>query len=89
MNGTTYTSVQLEALNQGVAHGHEGSIGFGFSAGIAFRYAYFHPFDTVGDEKSVGDALKVMLSSAVFPADTDNLEVWRSAHSCLSPAKVS
>ena len=72
-NGTTYTSVQLEALIKAALTGTKGSIGFGFAAGTAFRYAYFHPFDTVGDEKSVGDALKAMFSSAVFPADADDL----------------
>ena len=49
-NGSTYTSIQLEALIKAALRGTKGSFGFGFSAGTAFRYAYFHPFDTVGDE---------------------------------------
>jgi hypothetical protein len=72
-NGTTYTSLQLEALIKAALAGTKGSIGFGFSAGTAFRYSYFHPFDTVGDEMKVGDAMKTMFSSAVFPSDADDL----------------
>ena len=72
-NGTTYTSLQLEALIKAALAGTKGSIGFGFSAGTAFRYSYFHPFDTVGDEMKVGDAMKAMFSSAVFPSDADDL----------------
>ena len=89
-NGTTYTSLQLEALIKAALTGTTGSIGFGFSAGTAFRYAYFHPFDTVGDELNVGDALKAMLSAAVFPADADDLgRLAGRLPSCLSPAKAS
>ena len=73
-NGTTYTSVQLEALIKASLSGTTGKIGFGFSAGTAFRYAYFHPFDTVGDELKVADALKVMFSAAVFPSDAEDLK---------------
>ena len=51
-NGTTYTSVQLEALIKAALTGTKGSIGFGFSAGTAFRYGYFHPFDTVGERRA-------------------------------------
>ena len=72
-NGTTYTSLQLEALIKAALSGTTGKIGFGFSAGTAFRYAYFHPFDTVGDELKVADALKVMFSAAVFPSDAEDL----------------
>jgi hypothetical protein len=72
-NGTTYTSLQLEALIKAALAGTKGSIGFGFSAGTAFRYSYFHPFDTVGDGMKVGDAMKTMFSSAVFPSDADDL----------------
>ena len=72
-NGTTYTSLQLEALIKAALTGTTGKIGFGFSAGTAFRYAYFHPFDTVGDELKVADALKVMFSAAVFPSDAEDL----------------
>ena len=72
-NGTTYTSLQLEALIKAALTGTKGSIGFGFSAGTAFRYAYFHPFDTVGDGMKVADAMKAMFSSAVFPSDADDL----------------
>ena len=72
-NGTTYTSLQLEALIKAALTGTTGKIGFGFSAGTAFRYAYFHPFDTVGDDLKVADALKVMFSAAVFPSDAEDL----------------
>ena len=72
-NGTAYTSLQLEALIKASLSGTTGKIGFGFSAGTALRYAYFHPFDIVGDELTVGDALKTMLSAAVFPADAEDL----------------
>jgi hypothetical protein len=72
-NGTTYTSLQLEALIKAALTGSTGSIGFGFSAGTAFRYSYFHPFDTVADGMKVGDAMKAMFSSAVFPSDADDL----------------
>ena len=72
-NGTTYTSLQLEALIKAALAGTSGSIGFGFSAGTAFRYSYFHPFDTVGDELKVADAMKAMFSAAVFPSDAEDL----------------
>src|SRR4029453_1562626 len=47
--------------------------GFGFDAGTALRYAYFHPVDTVGNAQIVGDAVKTMLKSAGFPGDADDL----------------
>jgi hypothetical protein len=72
-NGTAFSSITLEALLKAGLAGTQGSIGFGFEAGTALRYAYFHPFDTVGDQQTVGDALKTMLSAAVFPADADDL----------------
>ena len=73
-NGTAFSSLTLEALLKAGLAGTQGSIGFGFQAGTALRYAYFHPFDIVGTTPAVGDAVKTMLSAAVFPADADDLQ---------------
>jgi hypothetical protein len=72
-NGTTYVSLALEALLRAGLAGTAGHLGFGFKAGTALRYAYFHPVDTVGHGGSVGDAVTSMLSAAVFPADAADL----------------
>lgn len=72
-NGTLYVSLSLEALLKAGLAGTAGQIGFGFQAGTALRYAYFHPIDIVGHTGSSGDAVKAMLSQAVFPADADDL----------------
>ena len=72
-NGSAYTSLTLGArLNAGVA-GSRGALSFGFQAGTALRYAYFHPFDIVGGSATVGEAVKTMLGAAVFPADHEDL----------------
>ncbi len=73
-NGTAFSSLTLEALLKAGLAGTHGSIGFGFQAGTALRYAYFHPFNIVGTTPIVGDAVKTMLSAAVFPADADDLQ---------------
>jgi hypothetical protein len=74
-NGTSYTSLTLEALFKagisGTAGG--GALGFGFQAGTAIRYGYFHPFDIVGASPTTGDAIRRMFDNAVFPADADDL----------------
>jgi Clostripain family len=72
-NGTVFSSLTLEALLKAGLAGTQGSIGFGFQAGTALRYAYFHPFNIVGTTPSVADSVKTMLSAAVFPADADDL----------------
>ena len=72
-NGTAYSSLTLEALLKAGLAGTKGNVGFGFEAGTALRYAYFHPFDIAGRAESVGGAIKTMLSAAVFPADADDL----------------
>ena len=72
-NGTTYTSLTLGALLEAGVSATEGALSFGFTAGTALRYAYFHPFNIVGNTDTVGAAVKTMLSSAVFPADPDDL----------------
>jgi hypothetical protein len=73
-NGTAYTSLALEGwLKAGVA-GSTGQLGFGFQAGTALRYAYFHPFDTVGGTDNTGGAISKMLAAAVFPSDAQDLE---------------
>src|SRR4030095_16241177 len=46
-NGTSYTSLTLEALLSAGVSGTARALGFGFQAGTAMRYAYFHPFDIV------------------------------------------
>src|SRR5262249_659505 len=46
-NGTSYTSLTLEAALQAGLSGTVGALGFGFRAGTAIRYAYLHPFDIV------------------------------------------
>jgi Clostripain family len=72
-NGTAYSSLTLEALLKAGLAGTTGSVGFGFEAGTALRYAYFHPFDITGRAETVAAAIKTMLSAAVFPADADDL----------------
>ena len=72
-HGTSYASLTLEALLEAGLPGTRGSVGFGFEAGTALRYSYFHPFDIVGNSQTVGDAVGRMLSAAVFPADADDL----------------
>ena len=72
-NGTTYASLTVEALLKAGLAGTKGQISFGFDAGTALRYGYFHPFDIVGNTENVGSAVKTMLSAAVFPADAEDL----------------
>jgi Clostripain family len=72
-NGTIYTSLTVEALLKAGLAGTQGHIGFGFEAGTALRYAYFHPFDVVGSSLTLRDAVKTMVSAAVFPADVEDL----------------
>jgi Clostripain family len=72
-NGTTYASLTVEALLKAGLAGTKEQISFGFDAGTALRYAYFHPFDIVGNSDNVGSAVKTMLTSAVFPADAEDL----------------
>jgi Clostripain family len=72
-NGTAYTSLTLGALLQAGVSAAQGAVSFGFRAGTALRYAYFHPFNVVGNTDTVGAAVKAMLSAAVFPADPDDL----------------
>ena len=74
-HGTSYTSLTLEALFKAGISGVAGSgaIGFGFQAGTAVRYAYFHPFDIVAAAPTTGDAVASMIEAAVFPADADDL----------------
>lgn len=73
-NGSTYTSLALGArLDAGVG-GARGALSFGFQAGTAVRYLYFHPFNTVGGNGTVGDAVKTMLGAAVFPGDHADLD---------------
>ena len=72
-NGTAYSSLTLEALLKVGLAGETGNVGFGFEAGSALRYAYFHPFDIAGHAETVGGAIKTMFSAAVFPADPDDL----------------
>jgi Clostripain family len=72
-NGTTYASLTVEALLKAGLAGTKGQISFGFDAGTALRYAYFHPFDSVGHVENVGSAVKTMLAAAVFPADAEDL----------------
>lgn len=72
-NGSTYASLTLEAV-LGAALGVEaGSISFGFSSGTSIRYGYYHPFDLVGQDPTVKDAVARLLSAAVFPADVADL----------------
>ena len=72
-NGTTYTSLTLEAV-LGAALGVEaGNISFGFSGGTSIRYSYYHPFDIVGQDPPVKAAVERLLTAAVFPADVDDL----------------
>ena len=72
-NGTTYTSLTLEAI-LGAALGVEaGSISFGFSGGTSIRYGYYHPFDVVGQDPPVKEAVERLLAAAVFPADVDDV----------------
>jgi hypothetical protein len=72
-NGTSYTSLTLEAqLTAGVA-GAARALGFGFQAGTAIRYAYFHPFDIVATSPAVRDAMMTMIAAAVFPAEVDDV----------------
>lgn len=71
--GTSYASLTLEAVF-GAALGVEaGRISFGFSGGTSIRYGYYHPFDVVGQDPSVKDAVERLLAGAVFPADLDDL----------------
>jgi len=72
-HGTAYTSLTLEASLSAGASGAAGRLGFGFHAGTAFRYSYFHPFDIVGASPTVRDAVAAMIGAAVFPADVDDL----------------
>jgi hypothetical protein len=72
-NGTTYASLTVEALLKAGLAGTKEQISFGFDVGTALRYAYFHPFDIVGNSDNVGSAVKTMLTAAVFPADADDL----------------
>src|SRR5262245_39994904 len=72
-NGTSYTSLTLEAMLTAGMSGAAGALGFGFQAGTAFRYAYFHPFDIVATSPTVRDAVTAMIGAAVFPADVDDL----------------
>src|SRR5262249_16867817 len=72
-NGTSYTSLTLEATLQAGLSGAVSAVGFGFRAGTAIRYAYLHPFDTVATAPKAGDAVGMMIKAAVFPADVDDL----------------
>ena len=72
-NGTTYTSVTVEALLKAGIAGTTGAFGFGFKTGTAMRYAYCQPFDTVAQAPTLKDAVATMFASAVFPADADDL----------------
>jgi hypothetical protein len=72
-NGTAYASLTLGALLKASASGQAGRIGFGFEAGTALRYAYFQPFDVVGQQERVGGAVQRLISGAVFPGDADDL----------------
>ena len=72
-NGTTYTSLTVEALLKAGLAGSTGVFGFGFKAGTAVRYAYCQPFDTVAQAPSLKDAVATMFRSAVFPADVEDL----------------
>jgi hypothetical protein len=72
-HGTTYTSLTLEALLEAGVAGTTGKLGWGFEAGSAIRYGYYHPFNSVGASDTVKDSIATMLSSAVFPADADDL----------------
>src|SRR5262245_12555849 len=72
-NGTSYTSLTLEALLTAGVSGTVHALGFGFQAGTAMRYAYFHPFDIVATSPTVRDAVTTMIGTAVFPADVDDL----------------
>src|SRR5262245_37806267 len=72
-NGTSYTSLTLEAMLSAGMSGTAGALGFGFQAGTAIRYGYFHPFDIVATSPTVGDAVTAMIGAAVFPADVDDL----------------
>lgn len=72
-NGTAYASLTLGALLKAGASATTGRVAFGFEAGTALRYAYFHPFDVVAANEPVGSAVQRLLASAVFPADVDDL----------------
>ena len=71
-DGTSYTSLMLEALLEAHVAGTSGALGFGFRAGTALRYGYFHPFDNAA-APTLQHAIETMFSSAVFPADADDL----------------
>jgi hypothetical protein len=71
--GTSYTSLTLEAVLQAGISGAAGTIGFGFHAGTALRYSFFHPFETVADSPTVATAIGTTVQHAVFPADLDDL----------------
>src|SRR5205814_2667404 len=73
-NGTSYTSLTVEALLKPGLAGASGALGFGFTAGTALRYAYYHPFDSVAAAPALKDAIGTMVSSAVLPADVDDLK---------------
>jgi hypothetical protein len=73
-NGTAYVSFTIEAVLRAGASGGRGSLGFGFQAGTALRYATFHPVDIVGTDTSLGDALQALVGTAVYPADATDLE---------------
>lgn len=72
--GTAYVSFAVEALLKAGAAGGRGSLGFGFQAGSALRYATFHPVDLVGTDATLGQALQGLLGSAVYPADAADLD---------------
>jgi len=71
-DGTSYTSLTLEALLKADLAAASGALSFGFAAGTALRYAYFHPFDNA-TTPTLRQAVETMFSSAVFPADADDL----------------
>lgn len=72
-NGTVYVALTLEAHLQAGLAGTKGRIGFGFEAGTALRYAYFHPLNSVGSAQTVGEGVAATLAGAVFPADADDV----------------
>lgn len=72
-NGTTYASLTLEAVLGAALGVQAGSISFGFSGGTSIRYGYYHPFDIVGQDPSVKEAIERLLGAAVFPGDVDDL----------------
>jgi hypothetical protein len=71
--GTSYTSLTLEAALQAGISGASGAIGFGFHAGTALRYSYFHPFDIVAESPTVATAIGRTIQEAVFPGDLPDL----------------